>query len=129
MKILPGKGIGAADLGASRDSLRAILGPYRSFRRGNNDVDDFTAAGIQVTYDSNSSAEYLEAYPPGSGELHGRDLFEMSLAEVKTFLENAGHNVATDDVGLDLRDIGLGVYAPDGSRIEAISVYGPGYYD
>jgi hypothetical protein len=125
-EIVDDQGFTWLRLGMDRSSIRAILGPYRTFRRWHapTETDHFVETGFLVTYGLDDHASLFEVTTPAAPRLAGVVLLERPLDDVVQELAQAGLRVTYD---MEAKLVGatvhgwLKLYAP-GDAVEAVSI-------
>ena len=110
MEIVDRRGFSWLRIGDDRETVRARLGTFRTFRRGQGTVlessfetDQFAGPPlVMVTYDSSDRASLIEVVHPAPVRLSGVQLLDRVLADVTAELVEAGLRVVQDDVGVSV---------------------------
>lgn len=125
--IIPLAGTDQLKFGTPRENVKnefvALFG--RSFKRDNNDVDDY---GDFHAYFENGTLCAIEFFEPCEVIFDGIQLLGQEFDMCKDFFSNSDENLRIEDsVGFSSVKYQIGVYAPYGT-IESVLVAKDGYY-
>jgi len=125
--------IGPLEIGQSRSSVRSTVGePSRQVPTMSRS-DHFDAHGVRVDYDEADRAEFIEVAGPCAAIFAGHNLVGMNLEKALRLFAAAGQRPTydRDEPHQRFDGVGIALYVggEDGHSIEAVSVYGAGYYD
>lgn len=125
--------IGPLRIGQSRRAVRNIVSEQPRNLPGTEDSDQFPTHGVRVEYDDMGHAEFIEVASPCDAIFAGRNLLGMKLDAALDLFFSLGHAPTYDGDEPHPRfdDVGIALYVggTDGKSIEAVSVYGAGYYE
>jgi hypothetical protein len=134
--IYPHAGVGILRFGMCRSEAQKMLDcNFEIFRRGArvfeqlDEVDSYDDLGVHLHYDCNNRLEFMEMFSPASPVLDEIMLFSIEVEEIMRVFVSKGFTVTKDESGLDIRQLGVGVYSENGKTPQAISVYRKGYYE
>ncbi|XUL93997.1 hypothetical protein ACQ86D_51435 [Streptomyces galilaeus] len=132
--IVPREGLDLVRFGEERAEIRARLGECATFRRTQAGalIDHYVNFGLMLSFDVSDRLEFIEVAEPAEIFFDGISLLGRSYRQVVSELERNGAVGTEDDYGVDFRDLCFSLFAQapgrDGSQVEGVSVFAPGYY-
>jgi hypothetical protein len=135
--IVSHQGAGGIQFGHSREKVRQHLqAPFESFKRTPESLrpcDYFESLNLFVYYGENG-AEAIELAPPAAVSFQGKNLLQLSFADLTKHLSKEDKELDVDDDGCTSLKLGIGAYAPEAkdnpaAKSESIIVFAKGYYD
>ena len=137
-EIEPEVGIHGLALGSTKVTVRQFFRTEpKVFQRTPNDIpaDYWADEGVFAYYDGKGTLEALEFASPADVKLDGTSLTAMSMERATQFLQTLDPNVSIADLGASVcsNRLGISVWTPTtdelDAKVEAVLVFGNGYYD
>ncbi|MEU2875279.1 hypothetical protein [Streptomyces sp. NPDC007070] len=132
--IVPREGLDLVRFGEERAEIRARLGECVTFRRtpAGAPIDHYVNLGLMLSFDASDRVEFIEVAEPAEIFFGGISLLGRGYRRVVSELEQNGIVGVEDDYGVEFRDLCFSLFAQasgeDGSQVEGVSVFAPGYY-
>ena len=134
--IIPYVGVDKIHFGMQRDQVRSCLGGmFKEFRKSSDSLNTTDAFdGVHIYYNEDNCCEALEFFSPSEVMFNGYNIIGFAYSLGKKIFEAESTAITEDAYGLDARDLGVGLYAPDyeddsEALIQGVFVYRRGYYN
>lgn len=133
-RIIPREGLDVAHFGELRGELRSRLGRCESFRRGavGAPTDHYVELGLLLDFDDSDRLELVEVTPTAEVLIGDVSLLGRDYRQVVEDLRRIGIVGTEDDSGMEFSEQCFALFnsAPDedGSEVEGVTLFTPGYY-
>jgi hypothetical protein len=134
-RVIPREGLDVARFGESRGELRKRLGACDSFRRSDTGplTDHYVQLGLLLDFDASDRLELIEVTPNADASVGEVSLFGRDYRQVIGDLSRLGIVGTEDASGTEFPKDCFALFNPapdeEGSEVEGVTIFAPGYYD